>query len=52
MGVQPREGERESGAFWNNFKISILVILYGSDCFDLAAAEVWVCERDRDPLKT
>lgn len=46
MGVQPQEGERESWAFWKDFKISILVILYGSGCFDPAAAEVWVCERE------
>lgn len=37
------EGEGEStregaGPFWNDFKISILVNLYGSDWFDLAAA--------------
>ncbi len=46
VGVQPQEGERESWAFWKDFKISILVILYGSGCFDPAAAEVWVCERE------
>lgn len=27
-----------AGLFWSNFKISILVSLYGSDWFDLAAA--------------
>lgn len=52
MGVLPQGGERETEnwAFWNYFKISILVILYGSDCFDLAAARyvrVSACEQER-----
>lgn len=38
---------REHWASWNDFKISILVILYGSDCFDLAAAR-YVCMKERE----
>lgn len=45
MGVSER-------ACWRDFKISILVILHGSDRFDLAAARHSVCmrvfERERD----
>lgn len=46
-----RVSERKCWAFCYGFKISILVILYGSGCFDLAAAR-YVCERERDSLKT
>lgn len=51
MGVQP-QGVSEL-AFWRDFKISILVILYGSDHFELAAARHCMCvyERENDSLK-
>lgn len=49
VGYSHRGVREKSWAFWKDFKISILVILYGSDSFDLAAARYrCMCERERE----